>query len=348
MNMKCGRVMGPEPSAHGFPFCDTLNGERIRIMSKNSDTSSEKTIFGTDKNPSKILPEKYTLKDKIKFRCHPGVPCFTQCCRNIKIVLTPYDILMLRRRLNMSAADFLHTYTEPSYLQKTDFPGVIIKLNEEDICPFLKSETAGCDVYEDRPTACRYYPVGMAHFHEGAQEDQNAEEFFFIVKEPHCKGFEEDTIWTIGDWRADQGVDVRDEMNKGWMEIVMRRKSFGLQATLSEQAKRMFFMTSTDIDQFRRFVFETSFLDTYVVDQETIEKIREDDIELLHFSYKLLATMIFGTGDVKIKEEKLKAKVEKIKKDQENAAKAMEEKAEADLLAFKEEIARQRAASGKK
>jgi Fe-S-cluster containining protein len=228
-------------------------------MNDKSTFHKEKTLFGKEKNPSNILPTKYTLDSQIKFRCHPGVSCFTECCGNIKIVLTPYDILQMRKRLNMGAAEFLHVYTEPTYLEKTDFPGVTIKLTEEGRCPFIKSKTEGCMIYTDRPSACRYYPVGMANFHEGAQEEQAAEEFYFVVKEPHCKGFEEDKTWTIREWREDQGVDVRDRMNKGWMEIVMRRKSFGYQATLSEQAKRMFFMASTDTDQLRTLPTPTSY-----------------------------------------------------------------------------------------
>jgi hypothetical protein len=297
-------------------------------MSEPVNSAKEKGLFGNLNNPSNILPAKYTLDSKLKFRCHPGVSCFTQCCRNIKIVLSPYDILRLRRHLDMSAPDFLHTYTQPTYLEKTDLPGVCLKLNEDDgRCPFLISDTDGCRVYGDRPTACRYYPVGMANFHEGAQEEQQAEAFYFVVKEPHCKGFEEDKSWTIREWRADQGVDERDRMNKGWMEIVMRRKSFGLQATLSEPAKRMFFMASTDLDQFRSFVFESSFLKTYTVDEETIAKIREDDVELMHFAIAYLASSMFGTQHVKIKEEVLKAKVDAIKKDQEETGKTMEERA---------------------
>ena len=304
----------------------------------------EQKIFPNEKNPSNILPAKYSLDSKIRFRCHPGVSCFTECCGNIKIVLTPYDILQMRKRLNMNAAEFLHTYTEPTYLEKTDFPGVMIKLTEEGRCPFIKSKTEGCMIYSDRPTACRYYPVGMANFHEGAQEEQNSEQFYFVVKEPHCKGFEEEKIWTIKEWREDQGVDKRDKMNRGWMELVMRRKSFGYQATLSEQAKRMFFMASTDIDQFRSFVFDSSFLKTYEVDEKTIEKIRTDDIELLLFSYKLLASMLFGTNDIRVKSEVLQAKVDAIRKDQEQNGKSLEERAEADYKVIKEEWNRAKAA----
>ena len=311
--------------------------EKVLFGKEKTVFHKDASMFSKEKNPSNILPAKYTLDSRIQFRCHPGVSCFTDCCGNIKIVLTPYDILQIRKRLNMDAAEFLHTYTEPTYLEKTDFPGVMIKLTEEGRCPFIKSKTEGCMIYSDRPTACRYYPVGMANFHEGAQEEQSSEQFYFVVKEPHCKGFAEEKVWTIREWREDQGVDKRDEMNKGWMELVMRRKSFGFQATLSEQAKRMFFMASTDLDQFRSFVFDSSFLQTYDVDRETLDKIREDDIELLLFSYSLLASMLFGTNDVKVKPEVLQAKVNALKKEQEQKGKTMEERAEADYRKIKKE-----------
>ena len=298
-------------------------------MSDTSKFSKDKTLFGMEKNPSHILPAKYTLDSRIKFKCYPGISCFTQCCGNITIVLTPYDILRLRQRLGLAAHDFLHQYTLPTYLEKTDMPGVHIKLAEDGRCPFVTA--AGCTVYSDRPSACRYYPVGMANFHEGAQENQAAEQFFFVVKEPHCQGFAEEKEWTVGEWRADQGVDVRDEMNRGWMELVMRRKSFGLQATLSEPAKRMFFMASTDLDQFRAFIFNSSFLDTYEVEAETRELLKLDDVELLKFSFRYLASTLFGTQDIKIRPEKIRAKAETIKKDQTQAVKDMEQRAAAEI-----------------
>jgi Fe-S-cluster containining protein len=261
--------------------------------------------------------------------------------------LTPYDILTLRKRLDMTAPDFLLQYTVPTYLEKTDLPGVQIKLNEDDMrCPFLISSTEGCRVYTDRPTTCRYYPVGMANFHEGAQEEQTAEEFYFIVKEPHCKGFEEEKTWTIREWRENQGVDIRDQMNKAWMEIVMRRKSFGYQATLSDQAKRMFFMASTDLDQFRQFVLESSFLDTYEVDEETLDKIKSDDVELMHFAVRYLTSSLFGTEYLKIKPEKIRAKIEEVQRNQEEIGKSVEERAEAELAALKAERERMRKARG--
>lgn len=294
-------------------------------MSDEQRSGKENILFGKEKNPSSIMPQKLTLDSKIKFRCHPGVRCFTACCGGIKIILTPYDILQLTKRLEIPAHEFLNTYTQPTYLEKTDMPGVMIKLRDDDNkCPFVTPE--GCTVYTDRPSACRYYPVGMADFHEGGSKDAAGNEvaggedkFFFVVKEDHCKGFEEDKEWTVREWRADQGVDIRDEMNKEWLRLVMRRKSYGIQATLSEQAKRMFFMASTDLAHFRRFILESTFLETYDMDDETLVKIKEDDVELMLFSFKFLAATLFGVRTMTIKEEKVKAKKEQIKQRQDES-----------------------------
>jgi len=306
----------------------------LYTMTETILSSKEKILFGKETNPSHIEPLKLTMDSRIKFRCHPGVSCFTACCGNINIILTPYDILMLTRRLQMPAHEFLQTYTEPTYLEKTDMPGVMIKMRAEDNkCPFVTPD--GCTVYSDRPTACRYYPVGMADFREGGSKDADGneitaeeEKFFFLVKEDHCKGHEEDKIWTVAEWRADQGVDVRDEMNKKWLRLVMRRKSFGHQASLSEQAKRMFFMASTDLGHFRRFVFESSFLQTYEVAEDVIEKIKNDDIELMFFSFDYLANTLFGAqvSTMTIREDKIREKVVAIKARQDEAIlKAVEE-----------------------
>ena len=275
---------------------------------------TEKSLFGKEKNPSNILPVKYTLDSKIKFRCHPGVSCFTACCGDVDIILTPFDILRLRKHLNCNADEFLVRFTTPTFIQKTDLPGVKIHLDEKGRCPFVTPE--GCTIYSERPSACRYYPVGMANFHEGGEEGVESQQFFFVVKEPHCKGHEEDKEWTIREWRKDQGVDLCDDMNRKWLEIVMRRKSFGFQATMSDEAKKIFFMASTDLDKFRHFIFHSSFLKTYDVDQETLDKIKEDDIAMMKFSFSYLASVLFGTEEIKMKEKIVKARVQQIKESQ--------------------------------
>lgn len=305
---------------------------------KEQGPAGDKNLPGFETNPSHILPQKLTLTSKLKFRCHPGVSCFTACCGPVNIILTPYDILRLRRGLNLTADEFLLRFTTPTYLEKTDLPGVKLHMDENGRCPFVTPE--GCTIYPYRPTTCRYYPVGMSYFHAAGSEGSGAEEFYFLVKEPHCKGHEEEKVQTIQEWRVDQGIDESDEMNRDWMEIVMRRKSFGLQATLSEPAKKMFFMASTDLDKFRSFVLGTSFLDTYEVDDETLAQLKEDDVALMHFANKYLASSLFGTQALKIKADKIKERAEKIKQDQANVEKRAEA-AYRDLLNDHEQLKKQ-------
>ena len=240
---------------------------------------------------SGIEPVKYNKDSKFRFECHKDVKCFTKCCREINITLSPYDIIRLKNRMGISSEEFLSIYTVPQLLEKTDLPVVTLKLldDEQKSCPFVKDD--GCIVYEDRPSTCRYYPLGVASMShlEGADD----EEFYFFVNEPHCLGFDEEKEWTIREWRENQGVDIHDEINAEWTDLIVRKRSFPSNIMLSEASKKMFFTASYDIDNFRRFVFESTFLERYNVDEETSEKIKNDEIELLGFAIKWLKSVFF-------------------------------------------------------
>jgi Fe-S-cluster containining protein len=247
-----------------------------------------------------IPPERLGPDSRFKFSCHKDVPCFTQCCRGIKITLTPYDIIRLKNRLNLSSEEFLALYTEPQLLEKTDLPMVTLKRldDEEQSCPFVRED--GCIIYSDRPTTCRYYPLGVASLSH--KEGSDGDDFFFLIKEPHCRGFEENQEWSVDDWRRDQMVTMRDEINAGWTDLLVRKRSFPANIKLAEPSKKMFFMASYNIDKFKDFVFSSSFLDRYEVPEETIETIRNDEIELLKFAVLWLKWVLFKDGEFKFKE----------------------------------------------
>ena len=249
-----------------------------------------KTMTQQDKTAN-IEPVRLDSKSRFKFRCHPGVKCFTQCCREIKITLTPYDIIRLKKRLGLTSEEFLAIYTEPHLLEKTDLPVVTLKLLDDELqsCPFVRED--GCIVYEDRPTTCRYYPLGVASLSH--KENAGDEGFYFFVNEPHCLGFEEDSTWTVEEWRKDQGVDLHDEINKKWTDLLVRKRSFPPNIKLTEQAKNMFFMVSYNLDKFRQFVLESSFLERFDVDDITLKKIKVDDVALLDFGITWLKNILF-------------------------------------------------------
>ena len=55
----------------------------------------------------------------------------------------------------------------------------------------------------------------------------------------------------------------------------------------------MFYMACYDLDRFRRFVFETRFLELFEVDEARVEAMRSDDQELLDFAIQWLRFRLF-------------------------------------------------------
>ena len=86
-----------------------------------------------------VVMTKLSVDTKFKFRCHKDIKCFTKCCSNIEIVLTPYDVVRLKKRLGLPSDDFLGTYTYMKIDEKSSHPYAILKMNddEERNCPFV-------------------------------------------------------------------------------------------------------------------------------------------------------------------------------------------------------------------
>jgi uncharacterized protein len=259
---------------------------------------------------SEIPPEQLSLSSRFQFECKKGLKCFTDCCRGINIMLTPYDIMTMKKKLDMTSEEFLAVFTIPQILEKADLPIVTLKLldDERKSCPFVQDKE-GCVIYADRPTTCRYYPLGVGSLSYSGEKGEK-DEFFFIVKESHCLGFDQDTQWTVAEWREDQGIELRDEVNDGWMELIVRKKSLPLSMKLTEEGKRMFFLACYNIDKFREFIFKSSFLNRYTIHKETVENIREDDVALLQFGFDWLRATFFHTGKEKFQPKNCKCPVD--------------------------------------
>ncbi|MGI9385751.1 MAG: hypothetical protein ACR2PO_21585, partial [Methyloligellaceae bacterium] len=171
---------------------------------------------------------------------------------------------------------------------------------------------------EDRPVACRYYPLGLAAVKMKGHE--TPEDFYFLVKEPHCKGHDEPKEQTVDAFRREQGVAPYDDQNRGWIDILMKMTSWktlgGPQGKdLDPRTKKMFFMATTDPDAFRRFVFETRFLDTYEVDDEIAERLKTDDELLLRLAFDWLKNVIFNEPTIALRESALQEAIARAQRD---------------------------------
>ncbi len=248
-----------------------------------------------------VVPEKRTLESKFKFRCHKDIKCFTHCCSNIEILLTPYDVLRLKNRLGILSDVFLDKYTYLKVDEKSSHPHALLTMSDDKDkkCIFLSKE--GCTVYTDRPANCRYYPIGQGTFKKDSPEGPVEEEFYFFVKEQHCYGYEEKKNWTIKDWREDQEVALYDEVNREWKGLQLRQNLYG-QAGLDEKKQFQFYMASYDLDMFKKYIFESNFLNVFDIDDETLNKIKNDEVELLKFGVKYIKYIMMLEESLKLKD----------------------------------------------
>ncbi len=239
---------------------------------------------------------RLTLDDCFPFRCDRGRDCFGQCCRDVSIVLTPYDVLRLKRAAGMDSTEFVekHTLTPNSPDQK--FPIVILKMNEADkSCPFLCEQ--GCSVYADRPWACRMYPLGAAEPKSPTPADQP---FHFVIQEDLCHGHGCGEPVSVRDWICGQGAEAYEMSGGGFKELTLHDFWDG-DGKLTHSQAAMFYMACYDLDRFRRFIFETRFLRLFDVDEARIEALRTDDEELLDFGIQWLRFAIFGERSMKLR-----------------------------------------------
>ncbi len=269
---------------------------------------------------SPVMPNMLDGDKVIQFRCHKDVKCWNACCANIDITLTPYDVLRLKNRMELSSGDFLKQYTVPYEMDQDGMPG--IKLRPVDggtACRFMKPE--GCGVYEDRPTACRYYPIALLSMRN--QDEFTDRAAYALVQEAHCLGHQEPRSQTIDEYRQEQGVDIYDEKGRGWRQLVLKRKSAGPGIGKPPAASnQLFFMASYDIDRFRAFVSSDSFNRTYDIPLEVMASLLADDETLLEFGYNFLKHALFGEkflveqpGAYEARIERLKTKAEQMREE---------------------------------
>ena len=129
------------------------------------------------------------------------------------------------------------------------------------------------------------------------------QKFYFILKEDICKGFEDGKEWTISEWMKNQGVERYDEFGEMFKDIAFH-KFFEQGKVLTPQKVEMFFLASYNLDRFRDFITETTFLERFEIDEELLDSIMKDDEELLKFGFQWIKFSLFGEKTIKIKSQK--------------------------------------------
>ena len=222
--------------------------------------------------------------ESFSFLCHQGVGCFTRCCRQLELALTPYDVLRLREATNLHSAELHNRYIIVEKEPAEFFPRYYLTMVDDGQASCVFVSEAGCAIYDHRPGACRTYPMGRAVI----RERQQVHEFYVLLHESHCLGFQEQKDQTIASYLTSQELERYNYFNDLLSEIQQHHAiRDGMKLTPSHLEK--YHLALFDIDTFRKKIGPTVTLET----QETaIEDL--DDEELLLFSFQWLKQEFFG------------------------------------------------------
>jgi Fe-S-cluster containining protein len=239
-------------------------------------------------------------RDTFSFRCHSAVACFNLCCRNLNLFLYPYDVVRLKNNLGMTADKFLDRYVDVVLREGNSFPDVLLRMadNAEKTCPFLSDE--GCRVYPDRPDTCRTFPVEQGVLYGPGK--RRGQQVCFFRPPDFCLGQHEDKVWTPASWAADQDAELFNKMTLEWslVKALFQSNPWGDEGPEGAKAK-MAFMATYNIDQFREFVFGSSFLKRYKVKSALLKKLETDDLAMLRFGFDWVKLFAWGITSKKIR-----------------------------------------------
>ena len=209
--------------------------------------------------------------------------------------LYPYDIIRMKTKLGISSQEFLEQYTFTAIRENSYFPNVMLKMSDQEdkACFFLSQD--GCRVYEDRPFSCRAYPMerGVSPVDCAGNRDI----LHFIAIHSYCKGHGETKDWTVRNWIDNQEILPFIEMNDLWadVDVIFRTNPWGEQG-LESKAFKMAFMASYNLDVFKNFIFNSSFLTRFSLSEERKTEILNSETELLKFGFHWISFFLTGKG----------------------------------------------------
>jgi len=233
--------------------------ERTRLSQSTESTLGEESSF--------------------RFACHEDLPCFTQCCRDVNIYLTPYDVLRLRRALGMGSSEFLARHTRSFLAKSTSIPVVQLAMDPDTLyCRFVRDQ--GCTVYEDRPWACRMYPLDLA---EGEGN------YRFVAGSDRCLGLAEAKDWTVRGWLDNQGVGPYTAMEREFRHAMPARFVPGQDVGVG--LGKVLFL-AYDLDRFVEMLRDEKFRKLYDIDEELYRRVLENDEEMLRLAFQYIAAQL--------------------------------------------------------
>ncbi|RJX36088.1 MAG: YkgJ family cysteine cluster protein [Desulfarculus sp.] len=229
--------------------------------------------------------------ERFQFACGPDLACFNACCRDKRLPLLPYDLLRLRRALNLPSAQILEQFAELETDPISGWPALRIRLSEDGACPFVSP--AGCRVYAHRPACCRVYPLARA-VRPGAAGGP-PQEVFLLQDAPGCLGWSEPRELSVERWIQDQGLAEYQAANNYALRLFMHPRRTG-KVALNQAQTHAFISALYNLEVFRQAAAQEGFASRWGLAPERLAQARGSEEELLRLGVDWLAGVLFGGG----------------------------------------------------
>lgn len=125
-----------------------MKPEQFKLQSKNKEKENRKFLSLLKKKDSRRVDDAFHSVHDAVFEEVDCLQC-ANCCKTTSPIFYQNDIERLAKSLRMKPGDFVG-----KYLRIDDERDYVLKSSP---CPFLDKDNY-CQVYEDRPKACREYP----------------------------------------------------------------------------------------------------------------------------------------------------------------------------------------------
>jgi hypothetical protein len=159
-------------------------------------------------------------------------------------------------------------------------------------------------IYADRPWACRIYPLQPE---STPLTEKAGKAYYSVMNVPFCRGLKSDRALSLTDYIKEQGIPVYMEMEALLKKITANERLLKEKIT-NISIQEMYFMACYDLDRFRRFVLESTFLERFVVERQQVEKLKFDDVALYRFAIQWLEYGLLAQNVMTVKPEILAAK----------------------------------------
>lgn len=125
-----------------------MERQQFTILSEKKSAENKKFLAGLKKKDARKVDDLFHAAHHEVFENFDCLTC-ANCCKTTSPIFYQNDIERLAKNLRIRPGDFITTY-----LRIDEDGDYVLKSSP---CPFLDADNY-CQVYQDRPKACREYP----------------------------------------------------------------------------------------------------------------------------------------------------------------------------------------------